>query len=318
MNRATQPHSLFRPMSGSSGGLVIVPISLLLAALSIGCAAPVVPAANVIAEVDTRECSSGSLESLGPLDVALVIDTSQSTRRPSGYDIDQDGRIHTFDRSHAVDHGDSWLAVQIAAARPLVRSAAGHDIRFSIVTFAGSTIPRTVGGSQLIGSVRDSKLRARLTNDTQELDSVLRRVLAAGSNGKTVFSAGMQRATRSLTAYREEGRRQVVLMMSDSPIPNSVDTAGDIKELDPRMQNAAVLARRNGVVIHTFGLSKKSGEWRRKAFGQIPGATGGTFHPIEDPRQLYCHLVSALPPSYRQEQRGWQGAFARYRKQQAR
>jgi len=58
-------------------------------------------------------------------------------------------------------------------------------------------------------------------------------------------------------------------------------TAGDSEELDPRMNNAAVLTRRNGVIIQPFvGWSKKSGEWRRKAIGQIPGATRGTFHPI--------------------------------------
>jgi len=232
-------------------------------------------------------------------------------------DIDRDGQIYTFDRSHAVHHGDSWLAAQIAALRPLIEDAQGRDIRFSIVTFAGSTIPRTVGGSQLVGSIRDSRMRTELTSDAHALNSVLSDVFKAGSDGKTIFSAGMNRATRSLIAPRNEDRRRIVLFMSDAARPNSVDTSGDIKELDPRMKNAAVLAQHHDVVIHTFGLSKESRSWRDRPLGQIAGATGGTFHPVEDPRQLYCHLVSALPSSYRQEQRGWQDAFARYRRERA-
>jgi hypothetical protein len=318
MNRSTKLYSLFSPGFGASRARIIVNVVALVAAGAIGCAAPKDPATNVVAEVDARACSSDSLDSLGSLDVAIVIDTSQSTRRPSGVDIDQDGRIYTFDRSHAVHHGDTWLAAQIAAVRPLIRNAEGRDIRFSIVTFAGSTIPRTVGGSQLVGSIRDSKMRAALTSDTRELESVLNEVFEAGSDGKTIFSAGMNRATRSLIAPRSDRRRRIVLLMSDSSRPNSVDTAGDIKELDPRMKNAAVVAQLHEVVFHTFGLSKESRSWRGRPLGQIAGATGGTYHPVEDPRQLYCHLVSALPPSYRLEQRGWQDAFAKYRKQQAR
>ena len=72
------------------------------------------------------------------------------------------------------------------------------DIRFSIVTFSGPNVARTVGQTQLTGSVRDSRIRAELTGNLRELDSVLTDVHEEGSDGKTIFFAGMQRATRSL------------------------------------------------------------------------------------------------------------------------
>ncbi len=105
--------------------------------------------------------------------------------------------------------------------------------------------------------------------------------------------------------------------MSDARRPNSVDAGGSIEHLDPRMKSAAVLARRHRIVFNTFGLSPDSSQWRDQALGQIAGATGGTYHAIQDPRQLYCHLASSLLPPYLQEQRKWQGAFTRYRERQA-
>ena len=205
--------------------------------------------------------------------------------------------------------------------RSLLRSAEGRDIRFSIVTFSGTTIARTVGRNQLLVSNRDSKVRAGLTEDIQELESIVTEVFKRGSDGKTIFSAGMQRATRSLLESRSQldgqARRRVVLFMSDARRPNSVDAGGSIEDLDPRMKSAAVVAQRNRIVFNTFGLSPNSSQWRNQALGQIAGATGGTYHPIEDPRQLYCHLASSLLPAYLQEQQKWQGAFARYRERKA-
>ena len=312
MNRATELNS---PLTTS-----LAAISLFLP-IMIGCTAPIVPASNVVVDADVRDCSPVIFDALGPLDVALVIDTSQSTRRPSGFDIDQDGRVHSFRRHDAVGREDSRLAAEIAAVRSLLRNAEGRDIRFSIVTFSGTTIERTVGRSQLLGSNRDSKLRAGLTADIQELESITTDVLERGSDGKTIFSAGMQRANRSLLASRSQldgpARRKVVLLMSDARRPNGVDAGGSIEDLDPRMKSAAVVARHHQIVFNTFGLSPDSSQWRDQALGQIAGATGGTYHPIEDARQLYCHLASSLLPPFLQEQRRWQDAFARYRERQA-
>lgn len=293
MNRAPKLYSFF--LTGLAA-IAFIAVSV------IGCAAPIVPVANVVVDADVRDCSPSIFDSLGPLDVAIVIDVSQSTGRPTGFGIDR---------------GDSRLAAQIRAVRPLFRKARGRDIRFSIVTFSGRSTPRIGGRIRLTGSIRDSRIRAKLTGDMLELDSVLSDVLEAGSDGMTIFFAGMQRGIQSLIESRNETRRKVVLFMSDAPRSNSLFLSRNIKELDPRMKNAAVRARGHGIVFHTFGLSRDSSQWRERSLGQIAGATGGTFHPIEDPRQFYCHLANSLLPSYRQEQQDWQRAFARYRKRQA-
>lgn len=312
MNRATE---LASPLATTLGVIALVLLTM------IGCAAPIVPASNVVVDTDVRDCSPVIFDALGPLDVAIVIDTSQSTRRSTGFDIDRNGRVREFSRHKVVDRNDSRLAAEIEAVRSLLRSAEGHNIRFSIVTFAGTTIERTVGRNQILGSNRDSKVRAELTHDLQELDSVLTDVFERGSDGKSIFSAGMQRANRSLLGSKSQlegpARRRVALLMSDARRPNSVDAGGSIEEQDPRMKSAAVIAQRHQVVFNTFGLSPHSSQWRDQALGQIAGATGGTYHPIEDPRQLYCHLASSLLPPYLQEQRKWQRAFARYLERQA-
>lgn len=286
-----------------------------------GCAAPMDlgggpgrgPETNVVYDADIRDCSPSIFDSLDPLDVAIVIDISESTRRPTGFDIDGDGAIHRFQRRRAVDRGDSRLAAQIAALRPLVRIAEDHDIRFSIITFSGSRVSHTTGKSQLHGSARDSRVRINLTRRVPSLDFVLLEVLERGSDGTTVFSAGMRRAILSLLGPRDGTRRKIALFMSDSPQPNTLDAGGKASSFDPRMKNAAVRARRHDIVFHTFGLSSESELWHDKTLGQIAGATGGNYHPIENPEMLYCHLAYALSPLYQQAQRRWQNAFKDFR-----
>ena len=76
MNRATEFDS---PWIAT---LAVIPLFMLTV---IGCAAPIVPSNNVIVDTDVRDCSPGIFDAVGPLDVAIVIDTSQSTRRSSGF-----------------------------------------------------------------------------------------------------------------------------------------------------------------------------------------------------------------------------------------
>lgn len=296
MNWATKSYALFLALLAVIVGTVD------------GCAAPVVPPTNVIADADVRDCFLGTFEAAGPLDVAIVIDTSLSTRRSAEFDIDRDGSIDRFSRHSAIRRGDSRLAALIAGVRPLLRSAQDHDIRFSIVTFSGASVSRLVGQTRLTGSVRDSRIRADLSSEMLKLDYVLTDVLEAGSGGQTIFFAGMQRAIQSLTASYPQDRRKVVLFMSDSPRSSGLSLTGVAKRFDPRMKNAAISARIHNVVFHTFGVSPNSNSWRQESLGQIAGATGGNYHPVADPRRLYCHLANSLSPSF-QQKRSWQSAF---------
>ena len=284
---------------------------LLILIAGLACPAPAVEWTNVVTDAEVRNCSPDIFKHAGALDVVVAIDTSLSTRRPTGFDIDGDEAVHRFARNNAIDRGDSRLAAQIAALRTLIREAEGTDIRFSIVTFSGPTTAKTTGLSHLSGSHRDSRIQANLTGDTARLDTVLSDVFDAGSNGKTVFSSGMQRATLSFTRRQALDRRRVALLLTDSPGTILLDTDGNIERLDPRMKSAAVIAIRNGITFHTFGLSQESEEWRDKAIGQIAGATGGSYHPVADPKYYYCHLAHSLLPAD-----NWRRAFARYRNAQ--
>jgi Mg-chelatase subunit ChlD len=290
--------------------------AVLAAVLTIvaGCAKPVPVVRNVVRDRDVLACSPEKLGSTARLDVAIVIETSLSTRRPSGIDVDENGEILSFRRNSTFDKADSRLAATIAALRPLVRNAAAHDIRFSIVTFSGPSRARTVGRVALAGSGSASKLFSPLTRNTEQLDRALTSVLDRGSTGTAVFYAGMRRALRSLTQTTTRGRRRIVLFLADGPRPSDSDpsgvsAAGKLIFRDPRLKSAALMARDHGVVFHTFGLSTQSSEWRRAPLGQIAGATGGNYHAVEDPALGYCHLANSLAP--RTDKAHRERAFAR-------
>jgi len=272
-------------------------------AMLVGCAAPPVkPAHNIVKDADVLDCSADILADLGPLDVAVAMDTSISSMNPSGVDIDGDGSVGTIKRSRFTDPGDSHLSAQVSALRSLVRSAADHDIRFSIVTFSGSTdITLAQKREMLLVPNRDARIHVSLSADTAVLESALDEVLEDGSGGLTNFYAGMAGANRSLLEVEgaTPGRRKVVLFMSDSPVTSRLDVDGSIKKTDVRMAHAARQALRHRIIFNTFGLSEKSGAWRRESIGRIAGATAGNYHVVEDPRQLYCHLMSSLATSVR-------------------
>jgi len=292
-------------------------------AAALGCASPA-PVANVannvVQDSDVRDCSMQALEKLERLDVAIVIDRSLSTRRPSGLDIDGNGYTSTFRRNSTFDRGDSRLALMVDAVRDLLRDARGHDVRFSIITYSGEGVDRLTQGTSLVGSGSESKLYSKLGPSTPEMEHVLADVLSGGSRGTSVFHAGMRLGAHSLISSGDRGRRRIVLFMADSPRPtgmppSGVSAKGNLIFRDSRMKTAAILARERNIVFHTFGLSPGAGQWRHEPIGQIAGATGGNFHAVEDPAQLYCHLASSLaPPSAESD---WEKMFARVRKERA-
>ena len=295
--------------AGSLWVAVATGIGLFASLSQFGCAAPVRLVTNVVHDSDVQGCSRGTLESRRALDVAVVIDTSLSTRRPAGIDVDRDGRVGPFTRNSTYDRPDSRLAAEIAALRPLLRNAAGQDIRFAIVTYSGASSSRSVGKSSYGATATDSRLKVALTRDSRKLDRVLDEVLTHGSSGSTVFYGGMIRAFRALRTKVGVGRRQIVLFIADAPRPTLIDSDDDLSHFDPRMKNAAIRARDQKVIFHTFGLSPDADSWRHTALGQIAGATGGNYHAVQDPSLFYCHLASAVaPPSTKT---AWERVFAR-------
>lgn len=279
-------------------------------AIGMACAKPPLPEPPVVVDADVRGCTPDLFENLGMLDVAVVIDTSQSTLQPANADIDGDGTTGTFEHSHYTDRDDSRLAAEVAALRELFQTTSGHDIRYSIVTYSGPSIARLGRRTERVVSPREGKIRVELTRDTKVLNEVLDEIEARGSAGATIFFAGMHHANRVLMRYRDPARRRIVLFMSDASKPflqhpYGPDMSGNPRRstaftssLDPRMAKAARKAISESIVFHTFGLSSDAESWRSDTLGSIARATGGGYHAVEDPKQFYCHLARAmLPPA---------------------
>jgi len=268
---------------------------LVVSSLS-GCRTPVDESQAIDLSWPTQDCTQEKLAGIGPLDVAIAIDTSLSTQRPSGSDIDGDGLVGEIADNQNTDRGDTILSAQVAAVRRLLAVADRADIRFSIVTFSGPSSAAPLLKRGRVVTDQQAEIRIELTADKEALGTILDKMIERGGLGTTDFYAAMRRANRSLTEGEdpEQARRKLVLLVSDSAGPTHRDIDGRIDDRNPNMELAAREALRHGIVFNTFGLSAESGYWRFFPLGRIAGATGGSYHVVEDPLALYCYMAGSL------------------------
>lgn len=276
---------------------VLSPWALLVLVLLVAgaCKSPPPEPRNVIPDESLLECSSEQLEGLGRLDVALVLDTSMSTLRPSGYDLDGDGTVGAIRGSVMTDRDDTILAAQIRGVRSLLEVMDVADVRFSLVTYSGMAHAPQQRDSRVV-KPSQAQVRAPLGADRPTLERALDAIAERGSNGTTNFYAGMQLANRSLIEGADPERKsdRLVLFLSDSKGPTKRRPDGRSTGLDPNIEVAARLSNDHRIIVNTFGLSEESGDWRHAPLGRMAGAAGGNFHTVEDPLALYCHLANAL------------------------
>lgn len=278
-------------------------LAVIACLVSVGCAAPVPQFENVVRVENVIDCARTALVDVGPLDVAIAIDTSFSTLDPSGTDVDGDGVVGIVSESQYSDRDDSKLSAVVAGVRKLVWNSARSDVRFSIVTFAGANGVSRKNKTHRVISTRSSQTRSELTKDTEALNTVLDGILERGARGTTDLYAAMRRSNRTLIhgmdgtgTGTDEARKKIVLLISDTKSSTLRDLDRKIKVHDARLQAAAHMSIDNGIVINTFAVHEKAGDWRREPLGLIPGATGGRYHVVDDPDALFCHLASALAP----------------------
>ncbi len=243
---------------------------------------------------DAPICPSGG--ALPPMDVVVAIDTSRSTRDPTGLDIDGDGRVGEFRRSRWTDRGDSVLAAQVAAVRRVVRATQGSGVRFAVVAYAGRQERVLEDSTTQFVDRRDAKLRAELTSDVVVLERALEALQRRGSNGYSSFAPPMQLALRALryppdAAPAETAR---ILFLSDSPEPIRQAPGGHYAWQDRRMRTQAIRAVKAGVAFDTFGLGEAARAGTPHTLTHIASATGGSFHSVFDADQLHCTLLEAL------------------------
>jgi len=277
---------------------------ILCCALLLACAGPPPRAADL----PLRDPAACQLEigAIRALDVAVAIDASRSTSRPSGSDIDLDGQVGSLLDAGSSDPLDSVLAAEVAGVRSLMHALAGADVRFSIVTLTGrSHAPRFTQPLGRIVRWEQGRIRTPMTDDPRDLERGLDEALATGGAGLTDFAAAMNLAIRTLEEAPEPAasRRQVVLFLSDSATPMVAAptrypypylTSGAVDRFDPLMKQEAQRAIRHGVSFHAFALGPATGDQPPHPLTRIAGATGGSFRSVEDPTRLHCELLAEL------------------------
>jgi hypothetical protein len=282
--------------SGQLGASVV----LALNAMSLACVAPVESTGYKEKEALALDCSREILDRLGPMDVVIAFDNSLSSLNPAGIDVDGDGIVGVFRDSTYTDRDDSWLGLQVAVAREVIQDTFNHDIRFSIVTFAGQSLAaRERPSTRAVGS-RDAKIRAGMTGDAAVLESALDDVIDGGNRGSANFYAGMRRANQSLIESEDPERksRKVVLFISNTPGPTFRSNSGLIEgTISDHVALAVREAKRHNIIYNTFGLTERSNSWIGLSLGLIAHFTGGSYHAVGDPGVLYCHLVSSMAPA---------------------
>jgi len=195
---------------------------------------------------------------LGEFDVYLVLDISESTKRPSGADIDGDGLVGESDRKRRIplfgsffdatssDPGDNVLACEVKAAKTLLAQLDPESTRVGIVTFSGDGDPATP----------DADIIAPLTKDYDLLSRRLDAVLERGPSGETNLVAAVQLPTlefeRDYLSARDRDVERLILLISDGQatlpfnlVPGAraraaVDAAADAAEVATRIFTYAV------------------------------------------------------------------------------
>jgi len=145
------------------------------------------------------------------INIAVVIDTSGSTRGSSGTDFDGDGSNETI------------LEAELFAAQELFDAyvAAGHDpseITISLITYAS--------GSQVVGTFA--------LDDPTAFTDALDDIAAAGPGGATNYVAGLGSAGDAFTdAGASPADTNIVVFLSDGfPYPGGQDISGAADDLE--------------------------------------------------------------------------------------
>jgi len=283
-------------------------VAALLAAAWLGGCASSQPALEELPARSLDTCAAAAFELAQGLDVAIAIDTSDSSGDPSGQDIDGNGVVGEFRRTEITDRADTLLAAQVAGVKSLVADARLSDLRLSIVSFSG----KYRFDDPVSADLRPAVLHhPALTDDERELEEALGRVLARGSRGTTDLSAALRRSIDALNVREEQDppRQRVVLVMSNSPGPilpgptvylywSRLDgnPNGPYVRFDPRLATQAKRAIQSQVVVNTLGLGAAAEADTPHTLSRVAGATGGRYQAVKDPTRLHCDLMSSLVP----------------------
>jgi hypothetical protein len=151
----------------------------------------------------------------------VVLDVSDSTKRPSGADINGNGVVGVDSRGRRIplfgllfnsassDPGDSVLACEVKAAKTLLNQLDSTSTRVGLIRFSGDYDNATP----------DAEIVAPLTRDYDILAAKLDEILKIGPKGETNLVAALQLATlefeRAYLAARSDPVQRLALVISD-------------------------------------------------------------------------------------------------------
>ncbi len=230
-------------------------------------------------------------------DVALVLDTSGSTKAATGADVDGDGvvgveqrgRISSFFGGGSTDEGDSVLAAEVAAARQILRDFDPRTTRVAVITFAGGDGAKETGPPALT--------RQPLTSEYARIEQSLDFILRAEPHGQTHISGAVDHATMELLGLfgsRSEkiaDSEKLVFFFTDGqptlpygPLAQSDNTRA--------VRRSALRANKAGIRIHSFAIGPEALEGPIASV-ELADMTGGSFIPVRHPGELSA-VVDAL------------------------
>ena len=257
-----------------------------------------------MAELRGTASSTGGRPS--SFDVMIAIDVSQSTKAPSGADVDEDGEIGENpheglylpgeypEEVWCTDADDTILAAEVKAARALLESVDSKRVRVGLLTFSGQVDLKT--GRQISRNQRDATLEVPLTQDYARVRRVLDKVVARPPRGATNFAAGIRLATQELAGLSgaasspRPGAKKVILFLTDGfpTFPAGQATVLDPGDLEAAV-NAARVAQKAGIRINTYALGNQA-LTRPIAATEIARVTLGTFTPVLEPGAIVAAL----------------------------
>lgn len=227
-------------------------------------------------------------------DVMIVLDTSGSTRNPSGVggtfvSAGPGGGFEWFQR-----RSDSILHAEAGAAIQFLGVSDPATTRVGIVSFAGSH--QALSGLAVPGST-NAWVEQPLTFDYAAVQATLLGIVRRGSKGGTDMGSGLRLGIRELLALegaRSTPRprtRNVLLLLTDGfpTLPFGSVNVMDPGDLDVTT-NAARIAAKGGILIHTFCLGREALS-APVACTEAARITGGLYTPVETPGDI----VNILP-----------------------
>ena len=232
---------------------------------------------------------------LGSFDIYVVLDVSDSTKRPSGADINGNGVVGVDSRGRRIpligllfdsassDPGDSVLACEVKAAKTLLNQLDSGSTRVGLIRFSGDYDNTTP----------DAEIVAPLTRDYEALDAKLDELLKIGPNGRTNLVEALQVATlefeRAYLAARDNPVQRLALVISDGrpTLPYQLSDRQRNEDMIGAAKDAAQIAAH----IYPY-VAGKQPDLYIELLQQVAEVSGGKFEKVAQPADLVASFQS--------------------------